>query len=117
MISGKNSEMKTTNKNEVYRGTNHTSNVSRPLSNETNNQCGGEHKVQDEMMTPCGATQTIFFMSRKTCGMSGFTKFYHPMLHKNNIVVDTVSVIHANKSQVIMRIVSVKIRRKTTIEF
>jgi hypothetical protein len=36
--------------------------------------------------------------------------------HKNNIVMDTVNVIDENKSQVILRIVPVKIRRKTTIE-
>jgi hypothetical protein len=37
------------------------------------------------------------------------------MLHKNNIVMDTVNVIDENKSQVILRIVPVKIRGKTTI--
>jgi predicted transcriptional regulator len=38
------------------------------------------------------------------------------MLHKNNIVMDTVNVIDENKSQVILRIVPVKIRDNTTIE-
>jgi hypothetical protein len=42
--------------------------------------------------------------------MSGCTKFHHPMLHKNNIVMETVNVIDENKSQVILRIVLVKIR-------
>jgi hypothetical protein len=38
------------------------------------------------------------------------------MLHKNSIVMDTVNVIDENKNQVILRIVWVKIREKTTIE-
>jgi hypothetical protein len=45
--------------------------------------------------------------------MIGCTK---PMLHKNNIVMDKVNVIDENKSQVILRIVPVKIKGKTTIE-
>jgi hypothetical protein len=36
---------------------------------------------------------------KKPSGMSGCTKFHHPMLHKNNIVMDTVNVIDENKSQ------------------
>jgi hypothetical protein len=42
---------------------------------------------------------------------SGCSKLHHPILHKN-----TVNVIDVNKSQVILRIVPVKIRGKTTIE-
>jgi hypothetical protein len=38
------------------------------------------------------------------------------MLHKNNIVMKTVNVIDGNKSQVILRIVPVKTRKKKTIE-
>jgi hypothetical protein len=52
---------------------------------------------------------------KKSCGMSGCTKFHHSMLHKNNIVMDTANVIAENNSQVILRIVPVKIRGKTTI--
>jgi hypothetical protein len=48
--------------------------------------------------------------------MSGCIKFHHSMLHKNSIVIDTVNVIDENKNQVILRIVMVKIREKTTIE-
>jgi hypothetical protein len=48
--------------------------------------------------------------------MSGCTKFHHPMLHKNNIVINTVNVIDENKCKVILRIVPVKIRGKATIE-
>jgi hypothetical protein len=48
--------------------------------------------------------------------MSRCTEFHHPMLHKNNIVMDTVNVIDENKNQVILRIVPVKIRGKTKIK-
>jgi hypothetical protein len=41
---------------------------------------------------PAGAAQTMFFMYRKPCGMSGYAKFHHSMLHKNNIVMDSVNV-------------------------
>jgi hypothetical protein len=40
--------------------------------------------------------------------MSGCTKLHHPMLHKNNIVMDKVNVIDENKSHVILQIVPVK---------
>jgi hypothetical protein len=105
----------------------HTSNVSW--------QCGicrsGEHKVQNcENLKPSDVMATWRLVelhrlcfsclrkhaaekgeAKKPCGMSGCTKFY-----KNNIVMDTVNVIDENKSQVILRIVSVKIRGKTTIK-
>jgi hypothetical protein len=37
-------------------------------------------------------------------------------MHKNNIVMGTVNMLDENKSQVILQIVPVKIRGKTTIE-
>jgi hypothetical protein len=54
-------KMKTTNKNEEYRGTNHTNNVSRPFSNESYKQCG--ICPSGDEMAPGGAAQTMFFMS------------------------------------------------------
>jgi hypothetical protein len=63
-------------------------------------------------MAPGRAAQTMFFMSRKTCSR----QFHHPMLHKKNMLMDTVNVIDENKSQMILRIVPVKIREKMTVE-
>jgi hypothetical protein len=63
-------------------------------------------------MAPGGAAQAMFFISRKTSSW----KMRSKKTIKNNIVMDTVNVIDENKSQVILRIVPVKIRGKTTIE-
>jgi hypothetical protein len=78
-------------------------------------------------MAPGGALHRLCFSflgkhavgkceAKKQCGMSGCTKFHHPMLHKNNIVINTMKVIDENKSQVILQIVPVKIRGKKMIE-
>jgi hypothetical protein len=66
-------------------------------------------ECQDEMAAPCGAAMTMFFMSSKKQ-----RNHVERVLHKNNILINTL--IDENKCKVILRIVPVKIRGKTTIE-
>jgi hypothetical protein len=124
-IGGANSKMKTTNKNEGYPEINHASNVSRSFSNENNKPCGicrnGEHKVHNCEKFKRSDVKTRWRLAELhrlcfSCGMCGSTKFHHPMLQESNIVMDTVNVIDENISQVILRIVPVKIRWKLTID-